>query len=203
MDTVNRIKKLMTPDIEGVVAVHVSAFTGFFLTTLGTVFLKKYYRSVIGDNDSICIGCENEKGNIIGFAVGNRLSKGFHLNILRRNWMRFTLEGIRLAILRPAAIMRLYKNLNKNSNESDNGLYAELLSIGVSDKAEGKGIGGKLIGEFERLAGQSGATKVCLTTDKFNNERILGFYLKNGYQVYYEFTTYPNRKMYKLIKNIV
>jgi ribosomal protein S18 acetylase RimI-like enzyme len=201
--SMNNTRKLSEADVPNVVAVHVSAFSGFFLTTLGTAFLRKYYRAVISHKDSICIGCEDEMGKFIGFAVGNRLSKGFHLKILRRHWLVFMLEGLRLAMMRPKAIIRLYKNLSKNSHASDNGLYAELLSIGVCVSAEGKGVGRQLIEQFEYLAIKSGAAKICLTTDKNENERGLGFYLKNGYHIFYEFTTYPNRSMYKLIKNFV
>ncbi|MEO6549757.1 MAG: GNAT family N-acetyltransferase [Ferruginibacter sp.] len=197
------IRPLNKKDIPGIVAVHLSAFSGFFLTTLGPAFLRKYYSAVIGHKDGICIGCENSDGLIIGFAVGTRLSKGFHRNILCRHWITFFQEGVRLLVTKPGAIVRLAKNLNKNNSGADDGLYAELLSIGVSDTTEGKGVGRSLIKQFEVAAIESGAKRICLTTDKFDNEKIIGFYLKNGYEVYCDFITYPHRSMYKMIKNIV
>ena len=197
-----QIRKLNVADIPSVVGVHLSAFGGFFLSSLGTVFLRKYYKAVILHSDSICIGYKDETGKLIGFAVGNCVSKGFHKKILSQNSLVFFLEGLRLLIIKPKAVLRLSRNLSKNSNPADHGLYAELLSIGVLASVEGKGIGRQLIEQFEFMAIKSNAKNVCLTTDKHANERGLGFYVKNGYDLYYEFTTYPNRQMCKLIKKI-
>ena len=198
-----QIRKLNDADVSSVVAVHLSAFSGFFLSSLGDIFLKKYYQAVIQHADSICIGCESNLGDFVGFAIGNRLSKGFHLKILRSNWSMFMIEGLRLMVTNPKAIIRLCRNFSKDSNPSDDGRYAELLSIGVHNTVEGKGVGKELMSQFEKKVASLHAKKICLTTDKYKNERSLSFYYKNGYEVYYEFTAYPNRKMYKLIKNIV
>lgn len=196
------IIKLEQSHVPEIVDVHLNAFNGFFLTSLGKAFLRKYYSAVIAHPDSICLGCKIENGPLAGFAVGNKLSKGFHLKILRANWLMFFLEGIRLAAVKPKAILRLFRNLSKNEHPTDDGLYAELLSIGVAGSSEGMGIGRKLIEQFQLAAIQSGASRISLTTDKLNNERTVKFYLNTGYSVYYEFTTYPNRLMYKLIKEI-
>ena len=44
--------------------------------------------------------------------------------------------------------------------------------------------------------------EISLTTDYYNNEKTIAFYKKMGYAVLYEFVTYPNRKMYRMIKNL-
>jgi len=41
---------------------------------------------------------------------------------------------------------------------------------------------------------------ISLTTDYHNNEKVVDFYLKSNYKVLNEFISYPNRKMYKMIK---
>ena len=38
-------------------------------------------------------------------------------------------------------------------------------------------------------------SKISLTTDYYNNEKTIGFYRSLGYQDYYEFVTYPNRRI--------
>jgi ribosomal protein S18 acetylase RimI-like enzyme len=197
-----QVRRLVIDDIPAIVRVHMSAFSGFFLTTLGEAFLEKYYKAVIIDSNSVCIGCKDEQGHLLGFAVGSRLSRGFHLGLLGRHWAMFFLEGLRLLLRRPKAVLRLGRNLSKNGKPGDDGLYAELLSIGVLPSSKGKGVGSSLMEEFERAAASSGATKVALTTDKVDNEAGLAFYSKNGYQIFYEFITYPDRKMYKLLKNL-
>ena len=47
-----------------------------------------------------------------------------------------------------------------------------------------------------------GVSKVVLTTDSTSNDNVINFYQKNGFEVLYKFVTYPNREMYKLIKEL-
>jgi ribosomal protein S18 acetylase RimI-like enzyme len=92
--------------------------------------------------------------------------------------------------------------MEKTKLIEDDGKYAELLSIAVTPNAKGLGIGRELIAHFESDAKARGCKKIALTTDYYNNDVVVAFYKKSGYKVFYEFTTYPNRKMYKLIKNL-
>ena len=36
----------------------------------------------------------------------------------------------------------------------------------------------------------------------YNNGKAIGFYHSMGYETMYEFVTFPNRKMYRLIKTL-
>ena len=110
------------------------------------------------------------------------------------------IQGIIILFSNPKAIVRLLKNLGKNTNTEDRGDYVELLSIVVLPGLNGLGIGKELIKNFEEEAKLRNAKEIALTTDLNNNDKVLEFYYKNGYSVYYDFTTYPNRRMYKLIK---
>ena len=97
--------------------------------------------------------------------------------------------------------MRLAKNLSKKSDVVDDPEdYAELYSIGVTEKAQGKGIGKKLLATIEEKLKNEGVEKVSLTTDFYNNDSAIAFYRTMGYQTLYEFISYPNRKMYRFIK---
>ena len=111
-------------------------------------------------------------------------------------------QGIIIIISNPKAIIRLLKNLGKNTNTEDRGDYVELLSIGVLPGLNGLGIGKELIKHFEEVAKLRNAKEIALTTDLQNNDRVLEFYFNNGYSIYYDFIAFPNRKMYKLIKRL-
>jgi ribosomal protein S18 acetylase RimI-like enzyme len=116
--------------------------------------------------------------------------------------LAFLFQGIVILFSKPRALWRLVKNMEKNKIRIDDGLYAELLSIAVSPNVKGLGIGKELISHFEAEAKVRGCKKIALTTDYYNNDDVVAFYKKSGYKVFYEFTTYPNRKMYKLIKKL-
>mgnify|MGYP006162565829 FL=1 len=77
-----------------------------------------------------------------------------------------------------------------------------MLSIGVLPEFKGLGVGKGLLIEFERAVLNAGAKRISLTTDIEKNQNVVNFYFSMKFKVYYEFITYPNRKMYKLIKNL-
>lgn len=108
--------------------------------------------------------------------------------------------GLRLLFTNPAALVRLIKNFTKKSDEvEDDENYGELYSIAVSAEAQGKGIGKSLLAETEK---QMGIEKLSLTTDYYDNESTIAFYKKCGYEVLYEFTAYPNRRVLRMIKEL-
>lgn len=182
--------------------IHVQAFPDFFLTSLGISFLRTYYKACLKSKETIAICAEDENSRILGFAVGTSRSKGFHKRLVLQNLPSFIVQGFILVFTLPKALLRLSKNLEKKAENSDDGNYAELLSIGVLPGSIGSGIGKELVLKFEEAAKIRGCTKVALTTDALNNEKVLGFYMKSGYKVYYPFTAYPGRKMFKLIKEL-
>lgn len=197
-------RALHTNDVDQVVSIHLDSFKGFFLTELGFQFLKLYYQACIQEKSrSIGIGYFSEDGELLGFALGNTLSKGYYKMILKKNFLKFAVMGILILFRRLKSLVRLVRNMDKVKNDQDDGLYAELLSIGVHSSQAGKGVGQALLKEFEKAVIMKGATKIALTTDYEKNERVVNFYKKCGYQVFYEFVTYPNRKMYKLIKEVL
>ncbi len=103
---------------------------------------------------------------------------------------------------KPKAIVQLKNNFRKTGEQKDDGRYAELYSIAVEPDVGIRGIGSAIIHFFECEAKSQGVDRVSLTTDLYENKNVLAFYKKNGYEVYYEFMAYPNRKMVRLIKKI-
>jgi ribosomal protein S18 acetylase RimI-like enzyme len=182
--------------------IHVKAFDDFFLTSLGVGFLRAYYKASLKSRESIAFCASDEEGNLLGFSSGCAQAAGFHKRLLFANFFAFLYQAVILLFTRPKAILRLARNLDKNENANDDGLYAELLSIAVLPSSKGLGVGKALIKAFEDEAHQRGCKKIALTTDYTGNEDVLSFYKNTGYEVFYQFTTYPARKMYKLIKDI-
>src|SRR5665213_1658197 len=196
------IKLVAKKDLPEVVAVHKNSFKGFFLTELGDHFLKVYYDCVRKDAKGILTGFY-EDGQLYGFCAATTLSKNFNKHLVKKNILRFSLIGIRLLLSRIPSLIRLFKNFSKTtSSVKDEGQYAELLSIGVSDKKQGQGIGKKLLLELENEMRLKGCSDLSLTTDYDNNEKVVQFYKGLGYNIYYDFIAYPNRKMYRMIKKL-
>ena len=145
--------------------------------------------------------CAVADDKVCGFAAATKKCKGFNSNLIKTNLFSFVWLAFRLLFIRPSALIRLVKNLSKKSDVvNDPEDYAELYSIGVADNMQGKGMGKKLLTAIEERMKCDGVEKISLTTDFYNNDSAIAFYRTMGYHTLYEFTSYPNRKMYRFIK---
>lgn len=195
-------RNLNINDYKFIAKIHAEAFSDFFLTSLGSGFLNTYYKACLRNSESISVGAVDTNGQIKGFCMGCISSKGYHKKLLMSNFHSFLIQGLLILFSKPFSLLRLVRNLEKKANYHDDGSYAEILSIAVSPNCKGSGIGRRMIEKFEEQALNKGCKKIALTTDYCNNQDVLLFYKSSGYTIYYEFSAFPNRKMYKLIKTI-
>lgn len=187
--------------LNSVVDVHNSAFKGFFLTELGSNFLRLYYESVMKSDDGILYGAF-DNDNLIGFCAACTRSAGFNSGLIKQNIVRYGIVSLKILFTRPKALFRLGKNLTKTGNVKDDGEYAEILSIAVRQDVQNSGTGKLLVEGVENYLRERGISELSLTTDKFDNDKTLAFYRRNGFGLMYEFVTYPERKMLRLIKDL-
>lgn len=197
-----QINRASVEDVNEIVRIHCDAFEGFFLTSLGTSFLTFYYKNFVKSNETVCmVATEDDK--VVGFSAATKVCKGFNSRLIKQHLFSFGMLSLKLLFTNPGALIRLAKNLTKKGDSvEDNEDYAELYSIGVDSHQQGKGIGKNLLAKTEEVMKQEGVERVSLTTDYDNNESAVGFYHSMGYETLYEFVTYPNRKMYRLIKTL-
>ena len=197
-----KLRKATINDVDTIVEIHLDAFKGFFLTSLGSAFLKFYYTCFVKSSETVTMVAE-EEDMVYGFSASTKVCKGFNSRLIKNNLFAFGMLSLKMLFTSPKALIRLAKNLTKKGEGvEDNEDYAELYSIGVSKSAQGKGVGKKLLAASEEILKKEGVRRVSLTTDFDHNEQAVGFYHSMGYETLYEFVTYPNRKMYRLIKTL-
>lgn len=199
------IRKATKNDVETLAYQHEKIFNDFFMASLGHSFLKAYYRTAVDFNETICLIAEDEDKNCIGFVFGRIKAKGYLKRLLKKGFFRFALCGVKLMFTCPKALMRLANNLDKKDKKEgveDNQDYAEIGLIGVVPEQKGHGIGHQLLYAFEEEMKKMGASRLSLTTDYYNNDNTLTAYKAWGFSVLYDFTAYPNRRMYRLIKEV-
>jgi hypothetical protein len=119
-----QIEKNSYPNLTNI---HLDAFHGFFLSSLGEEFLNTYYRAALASNKTIAVCAIDEDGNIHGFGTGCVRSGGYHLRLIRNNIFKFLYQGLIILFTNPKGLWRLIKNLDKISNDNDDGNYAELI----------------------------------------------------------------------------
>lgn len=202
-DSMTICRGALTTDVPRVADIHAAAFPGFFLTTLGPAFLRTMYLAFLSSAGGVfVVGQRN--GRLDGFAVGVLKSAGKDRHMALRFLPQF------LAALLPALLRNPGKVLKRIASqflalgeepEIPDGA-AVLRSIGVLPEARGSGVASLLLTEFERQALAKGATTVALTTDAVDNERAIGFYLKQGYTVIQEFRQDKSRQMFLMLKDL-
>lgn len=196
------IRKAIINDVDTIVEIHLDAFKGFFLTSLGSAFLKFYYTCFVKSSETVTMVAE-EDNIVYGFSASTKVCKGFNSRLIKSNLFAFGILSLKMLFSSPQSLIRLAKNLTKKGEGvEDKEDYAELCSIGVSKSAQGKGVGKKLISETEVFMHRGGVRYLSLTTDKNNNEKAISFYRSLGYEFMYEFKAYPDRPMYRLIKEL-
>ena len=198
-----QIDKISPADFEKMVQVHIASFPSFFLTKLGPSFLKEYYKSVGNMSDGIILGAYGDNRELLGFCAATTRCSGFNKRLLIRNCIGMGWQALHLLFTNFGSLVHLAKNLTKKSDkQEDSGEYAELLSIAVSPQLQGKGIGKALLSALEEEIIRRGVYENSLTTDALNNDATVAFYKSAGYNVFYEFTTYPSRKMLRMNKRL-
>lgn len=202
MNTVIKIRESCQSDVKSIVSIHQDAFKDFFLTSLGTDFLTFYYSRFLTCPDAKIL-CALEEDRVVGFAALAENCKGFNGRLVKRNLLSFAFLSVKMLFTSPKALLRLVNNLTKKSSEvNDVADYAELFSIGVLATEQGKGIGKFLLASSEDYVRTKKIAKMSLTTDYYNNDKTISFYKAMGYHELYEFIAYPNRKMYRFIKEL-
>ena len=198
-----KIRKATKQDIDGIVKIHQEAFKDFFLTNLGVQFLRLYYGTFVNCNDGV-VYCAVKGDTIVGFSATSYVSHGFNSKLIKQNLFKYGFEALILLFKQPKAVLRLMRNLDKESKDSsikDGGLYAERYSIAVSPECQGEGIGRILLTVTETDVKEHNA-KISLTTDYYDNDKTIAFYRALGYKEFYDFTTYPDRRMWRMIKEL-
>ena len=67
--------------MDAVADLHAKAFPGFFLTSLGKKFLKRYYASILEDASAVFL--LEDVGDLIGFVCGLKNPAAFNSNFVK------------------------------------------------------------------------------------------------------------------------
>lgn len=188
-------------DVPGLVAIHTESFAGFFLTSLGTKFLTRFYEALVHEPDCICLVAKTG-GRLVGFAVGPLEPARFFRRLFMRQGIGFAMDAARALLRRPREVGgRLIRAVRYRGDAPPHLHGAALLSsIAVRPDAAGAGIAGRLLEEFCRRATDRGAAAVYLTTDRDDNAAVNRFYVRHGFQVESVLVRPDGRAMHRYVR---
>lgn len=188
-------------DVDEVVDLHIQAFPGFFLTSLGKGFLKELYAGFLTDSTGIFLVARNEEG-LVGFAAGTSEPEAFFADLRRRRGAVFAIKAIPAIVKNPLPVCRklFYAVRYRGEVPVARSSGALLSSIGIAISGVGTGIAGGLIVAFENEVLKRGVKSVYLTTDVQDNDRVNAFYAKHSYVVLDRFKQNGRRDMFRYEK---
>jgi ribosomal protein S18 acetylase RimI-like enzyme len=195
------VRSMQSADVETVVAVHLAAFQGFFLTFLGPAFLRELYRAIMADPSGMAYVYE-QAGQIVGFVAGTDQPAGFYRRILCQRWWCFGLALIKPILLRPSIGPRLLRAFKVSQQVKVVPGIGTLMSIAVSPAVQAKGVGKALVNAFLQEATYRKLKQVNLTTDRLNNQATNHFYQKLGFTCARFYVTPEGRAMNEYVINL-
>lgn len=206
------IQRATSADADSVsylVNLHIAAFPGFFLTSLGPRFLSVLYKNYLSSSACICLIARNAEGvnaDPVGVAVAIVNPSSFYKGLLRTQGIKFFFCAIPSLLRNPGTVIKklasalFYKG--DASKEVDTSNAVLLSTISVSPDAQGLGVGRDLLEGVEQFSNQSKFDFIYLTTDRDGNEAVNTFYLKNGYALDAVLSKSGNRFMNRYIKKL-
>ncbi len=200
-----QVRKAESSDLLEIGRCHIISFPGEFMSQMGICWLKSLYNEFIKHPRGISLVAVDNENNIIGFAFGGerKIRDTFLKNAVYKYCFLIFFKFLTCKIIRKKLIRHLAHIFrskghegNSKDEESDQGLQGSLLSIGVSPRAQAKGVGTLLVQNFEQHAKNMGFNKMMLTVRK-DNLKAIQFYKKNGWNEISEIETEK-----KFIKNL-
>lgn len=167
---------------------HKSGINKGFISTLGTNFLTRLYRSLINNPHIIMLSAISGENELVGYICGTFNTDLAYQYTLRKHFFRFALSLltnlIRLRSLKYILETLFYTRIIKKRNpgkEIRTDLNAELLSIAIADSFRKKGIGRLLLKNMEDHFKEKAIKEYKVIVLKAYDKSIK-FYLSNGFE---------------------
>lgn len=181
--------------IDEVADIHISTFSGFFLTFMGRGFLKVMYESYCEYDKAGIIGMFDENERLVGFLSYSGDMSGLYKYMIKKKLPLFAGYSISAFFRKPKIFIRLLRAFLKPGESKRDEDYIELSSIGVKPEYKAMGIGTQLIDYLKELVDFKEYKYINLETDAVNNEKVNSFYKKNGFVLTRTYETAEQRKM--------
>lgn len=189
------IREARPADVRRIARLHLETFHGFFLSDLGAGFLRVLYRDLAAKSEGILLVAESGRG-IDGFVAGVVDEVRYFAALRRRRFFQFLGAAAMAALRHPKDVVpRLWRARNRSTAVEASDSPATLLSIGVSPRKQGGGVGSSLVREFESTLRMRQIQTYSLNTDAVNNSRTIDFYTAQGLCAIRHFTTSEGRRM--------
>ena len=172
------VRRARGADARAMGRLHASAMPTAFLPTLGEGFLTQLYRELVTDPSAVALVAVRD-GLVTGFAAGVRSVDAFYRRFALRRGAVAALEAA--PRLRDPGVRASLRETARYPTTSSELPAAELLAIGVDDRARGTGVGRALAEGVLRGLGRRGAES-CKVVVGADNDGANRFYDALGFR---------------------
>jgi ribosomal protein S18 acetylase RimI-like enzyme len=192
--------QLHSCDYEKVAELHIEGIPFGFLSSMGIKFLAALYRAVDSHCDSVLFVERDDRGQVAGFLAGTTSVKDFYKYALSNHFFRLIIPVMPM-LFSIQVVKRIFETLlypfSKQKNSAAkiviSDIHCELLSVAVSSSLRGKGIGKKLIADFETFLINKGITGDYKVVTSAEDPKSNAFYKSRGFVLHHEFLHHENR----------
>ncbi|WP_122262737.1 GNAT family N-acetyltransferase [Ornithinimicrobium cerasi] len=189
------LHRLTAADVPDAAELHRRAFPSFFLSELGPVFLREFYRGFLADG-AVTVVARDATGRLVGVVVGHVNPSGFFRRLLVKRWSAFAIASLSLVVRRPRVVPRLFRALTYRGQDGEEQPPGALLSsICVEPAMQGTGTGRLVLEAWLRELQSQGETRAYLTTDALDNGSVNAFYVRSGWRLFSSYETPDQRRM--------
>ncbi|OGJ90842.1 MAG: hypothetical protein A2268_09345 [Candidatus Raymondbacteria bacterium RifOxyA12_full_50_37] len=209
---------LSSKDFKAIAVLHIQGIPAGFLSSLGQGFLSRLYKGIAAAPNSCVLIERNEQGEVIGFVSGTLDIRKCYMHVLTHHCFSLGIAIIP-SLFSSGTVRKVFETLfyakdaplkkggqggikqekrgrgdfsPLSSQERGRGVRSELLSIAVSDSAQGKGIGKKLVQRLECFFQDHGYQGVYKVVTAANDSRSNAFYTHTGFMLHHEFMYHGN-----------
>ncbi len=152
-DRQNYVQPLAPRHAAAVAELHRAGISTGFLSSLGGKFLTRMYRAIAKVRGAFGYVWETPGGEVLGFIACSESTGAVYKRALLRGGLGMALS-VAGHLLRPSVLKRIFQTLRYPSQSPADLPPAEVLSIAVSDRTRGQGVGKALmdaaLAEFAR-----------------------------------------------------
>jgi ribosomal protein S18 acetylase RimI-like enzyme len=199
-ESARTIRPMLPDDVPAVVQIHLDSFPDFFLTFLGSAFLRLFYGELQQDPTGVALVATFDSGAIVGFVAGTTDQHTFYQRLAREKKWAFASAALGALGRRPAIAGRLLRALRRPRDSQDASAGACLMSLAVRPSIQTRGVGRKLVEAFCQTVAARGMKAICLVTDRENNDQVNRFYLGQGFRVNRTYVTREGRRMNEYLR---
>jgi ribosomal protein S18 acetylase RimI-like enzyme len=178
-----RCERMSQGHLQQVAELHKECFPGYYLTELGSSFLRAMYGWFAKSPEAITHVALDREGQLAGFVAGTADGSDYRRSLFRRTWRHMAIALGKRFVSNPALTLRLVGErkdlvsqglatvLGRRSGEleptgaipSEERRGASLVSIGVKPSARRSGLGTTLSELFVREAWDRGCERITLS----------------------------------------